>query len=366
MSPTTFNRLSLSFGALAIVLASASTVRAQTCKDTTECPQGFVCERYATPIPPAAVDGGAAPTASDTPASSGATVPADFAPPTSGGACRPAPCANDSQCGAGMVCLSSKTSECTAPAIACAPGSKCDLPAPSCVDKIVSTCAYKWQLPCNTDLDCGANFVCNPVTTGSCSGGSGTATPGTNASDPGAGAPQDLRAPIPPDQCTTTTSFPGYCQPKAATCTADSECPAAWTCKVIATTTPVTDGPAPAPAVDAGTTSSQGGGNGSSAGVAPPQSLPRPPEETAKVCVSPLGYGGTASRDDKPVDTGNPGTGNPEPQTPNVPPTGKPATGESADDSPKAGCAVGGGAGSSLALVALGMVGIALARRRRK
>jgi MYXO-CTERM domain-containing protein len=361
MSPTTFKRLSLSFGALAILLASASTARAQACKDTTECPKGFVCQQHytTTPTEPPAVDGGAAPTASDTPTSTGAALPAPGVAPPPGGSCFPAPCANDSECGAGMVCLSSKTSECTAPAIACAPGTKCDLPAPTCVDKIVSTCAYKWQLPCNTDLDCGANFVCNPSVIGTCSGGGGTGTPGTNASDPAAGAPQDLRAPLPPDQCTTTTSFPGYCQPKAATCTADSECPADWSCKAIASTTPVTDGPA----VDAGAGTSSGG-NGSSAGVAPPASLPKP-QDTAKVCVSPLGYGGTATRDDKPVDTSKPGTGNPEPQTPNVPPTGKPAVGESADGSPKAGCAVGGGAGSSLALVAFGIVGLALARRRR-
>jgi MYXO-CTERM domain-containing protein len=361
MSRTTFKRLSLSFGALAIVLASASAARAQSCKDTTECPKGFVCEQHdSTPPVQPAVDSGAAPTASDTPASTGATLPAPGVAPPPGGSCFPAPCANDSECGAGMVCLSSKTSECTAPAIACAPGSKCDLPAPTCVDKIVSTCAYKWQLPCNTDVDCGANFVCNPSMISTCSGGSGTATPGTNASDPAAGAPQDLRAPIPPpDQCTTTTSFPGYCQPKATTCTADSQCPAAWTCKAIATT-PVTDAPAPRPAVDGGTTSSQGSGNSSSAGVAPPESLPKPPEETVKVCVSPLGYGGTATRDGEPVDTSKP-----EPQSPNVPPTGKPA-GESADgDAPKAGCAVGGNAGSSFALLALGMVGLALARRRR-
>jgi MYXO-CTERM domain-containing protein len=365
MTSTTFKRLSLSLGFLAIAVASASTAQAQSCKDTTECPKGFVCEQYATPLPsPAptpAVDGGAAPTASDLPASSsGAAYPADIAP-AMGGACRPAPCTADSQCGAGMVCLSSKTSECTAPAIACAPGSKCDLPAPTCVDKIVSTCAYKWQLPCTTDLDCGANFVCNPSVTSSCSGGGGTGTPGTSASDP-AGVPRDLIAPAPPpDQmCTTTTSFPGYCQPKATTCTTDAECPAAWPCKAIAATTPVTDGPTRAPAVDGGTTSS---GNSSNAGVAPPEALPKPPEETVKVCVSPLGYGGTAYPT-RPVDTKGDGsnTGNPEPATP---PTGNPATGESADDSPKAGCAVGGSAGSSFALLAFGLVGLALARRRR-
>jgi MYXO-CTERM domain-containing protein len=194
--------------------------------------------------------------------------------------------------------------------------------------------------------------------TGGSTSSGGMGTPSSGATAPAAGVPADLVPPTDP-KCTTTTSFPGYCQPKATTCTASTDCPAAWTCNEIPSSS-VDSGPATRPAADGG------------AGVAAPMTndLPAPPPpQNQKVCISPLGYGGTGYRDQSTSNDGKGGgssTANPE-----APPsTGSPATtggpGESGGLSPKAGCAVGGGAGSSLALVAFGVVGIALARRRRK
>jgi hypothetical protein len=359
MSFTALTRLSLSIGTIGIVLAAASPARAQACKDTTQCPQGFVCEISQTPPPtdPGAPDGKTA---------AGLPAPADLIAPANGGYCQPAPCTKDSECGAGMLCHSETRKECSGvtPAIACAPNSDCAKPEPSpqtCTETKVSLCVYKWQLPCNTDVECGAGFNCMPVVSGSCSGSSGSGTPSsTGATAPASGA-MDLRAPVPAvdggTTCTTTTSFPGYCQPKATTCAADTDCPAAWKCNAVAMTTPTRDLPV--------SSSSDGNTSDGGAGIA----APRPPEETTKVCQSPLGYGGTAGRDVTTTDNKGDGTSTGTPPTsPTSPsPSGGNPQNESAA-SPNAGCSLAGNAtgASSLALVAFGLVGLAVARRRRR
>jgi hypothetical protein len=359
-----FTRLVLSLGSLAIVLTAASGARAQQCDAKVLCPKGFVCQISPMPTEPAVTDPapGCAPDAK---------CSALVAPPTPlGGWCMPAPCTQDTECGAGMVCHSENVKTCsggTAPAIACAPNSMCELPQPSpevCTESTVSICAYKWQLPCNTDVDCGAGFNCTPVTTTTCSGGMGVPTPTTGGgTEPSSGssgaAPADFAAPRPPDTCTTSTpSFPGYCQPKATTCTADAECPDAWTCVSLPTREPST------PVMGSGT----GGGTATDTGATRPAPTadpiaPPPPTTTTMVCQSPIGsYGGTATVG---TDAKGSSTGSPEPT---VPPTagGGQTTGQRESASPNAGgCAVGGGAGGSMLGLGLALVGILSARRRR-
>jgi hypothetical protein len=165
--------------------------------------------------------------------------------------------------------------------------------------------------------------------------------------------------------CTTTTSFPGYCAPKATTCTVDSDCPASWTC----VDTRVVAGNAGAPAGSSG------------ASIAPGEPAPTrgststPP--TPKICQSPYQiYGGAKDAEGRPVETigggtagngGNNGggTGSTD-QTSGVPHI-EPSTspGQSAAASGSGGCAVGGARGSALAS-ALALLGLVAARRRRR
>lgn len=93
-------------------------------------------------------------------------------------------CATDADCGQAMVCRSQTVTTCTGGAAApvkCDPNTVCEptpvLP-PTCSDSTLSQCAYRWQLPCNADADCGDGFLCQPSTMTTCSG----STPGTAGS----------------------------------------------------------------------------------------------------------------------------------------------------------------------------------------
>jgi MYXO-CTERM domain-containing protein len=392
-----FNRSIASLGFLALAFA-ASPARAQDCKADTDCKKGFYCElTIATPPPtepaPTCAPGSKCPVSDPVPTTNivaPGTVPAQMT-----GICREAPCTADTDCGAGMICHTDTIQACsggsTGVAPACPPNADClvakPVPAtdPVCTETKVSTCMYKWQLPCNADADCGAGFTCQPTVTGSCSGGSGTATPGSTGTASGGGTASGTggstgstgaAAPTfvpPPDSCTTTSSFPGYCAPKATTCTVTADCPTDWTCEASATgrdaTTTNTSGPATGAAAPSGTTAP-----GVAADVAVPPSgggatLPAP-VPTTMMCVAPLGvYGVARDASGTPQTTGTGGStsgpgGTPAPMTPGATGNGGQTSNESA--MPSAGCAVGGvTSGSSLAF-ALGLVGLALARRRRQ
>jgi MYXO-CTERM domain-containing protein len=376
-------RLLVAAGVLAVMLTAAPLAQAQDCKTTAECPQGFVCEltpvTQPQPAPaPACPPGALCPVVDPVPIAKTAAV---------SGSCRPGPCTKDSECGPTQVCHTETISSCSGggtKAVACAPNTKCDPPAPVappvCTETTVSTCAFKWQLPCNADADCGAGFTCMPSVTGSCSGssgttGSGTVTPGTTGTaTPGTGASAPGQAaPLPPDSCTTTTSFPGYCQPKATTCTANTDCPADWTC--VTAPTPVTR-EIGAPANSGGTSAAAG-----SSGATPPTTdpaLPVPPATDIKVCESPYGYG-TGTRIEAPTatapkaggtggTTGSTAGGGQLPWDTGPAPASGPARDSGNPASPKAGCAVATGtpgAGAPLVLGALALVGLVLTRRRR-
>jgi len=240
----------------------------------------------------------------------------------------------------------------------------------TCTTTTQKLCAFKWQLPCNVDSDCGTEFTCNPTVSGICSAGSGSAPParmggssagtggtaGTTASDtPADTAPPaavDASAPV----CTTTSSFPGWCAPKATTCAMDSDCPSGWTC---------TAAPAPEPAQTRGGLTAADGGAASptlvdaGAATSPP---------VVKMCVGPYGYGyptrGTndAGKGTTTIGTGGAGGGTSSP----VPPAGSSAGGPTGTDyGPHGGCAMAPAHGGS-AFALLGFATLLLAYRRRR
>lgn len=147
-------------------------------------------------------------------------------------------CANASDCGQAMICHSQASTSCsggTAVAVPCAPNTVCPTPSPASDPVCTATfqCVYPWQLPCNADVDCGDGFVCQPTPMGMCSGSAPVAGGGT--------AP----APV----CVTTSSFPGSCQAKVASCSSDADCPSVWKCVDTTAPTTVSSGPT---AMDAG------------------------------------------------------------------------------------------------------------------
>jgi MYXO-CTERM domain-containing protein len=176
-------------------------------------------------------------------------------------------------------------------------------------------------------------------------------------------------APIPPDQtCTTTTTFPGYCQPKATTCASNTDCPMDFTCTAVPS--PNTSGPVSGgTAGTSGTATPETKAPAGDAFVPPPAGVPVP---TTMVCASPFGYGiGRAAEDSTggtPTATGGPGQNGGSAGTggslPPMSPTPTHETAGTGTSMPTSGCAVGGGS-SSLALAALALLGLVIARRRR-
>ncbi len=166
-------------------------------------------------------------------------------------------CASDADCTQGMICHSQTSTVCSGGAAtpACAANTVCPpttVEPPTCTDVTTNQCMCPWDVPCNADADFGAGFVCQPMTGGTCSSsGPVTASPGSTGTDTatsggaasgGGGGSGTGAVPVPPPAampdagpvqdptCTTTTSYPGTCQPKASTCSVDAECPSQWTC----------------------------------------------------------------------------------------------------------------------------------------
>ena len=181
MSMMSLTRFFLGVTAIAAVSGLAGSAAAQTCTTDADCPQSFTC-----------VDGGVttSPTAPDPACAPGAECPKlapSTTPPTVYKYCQAKSCSADANCGPGMVCHTQTYSECSggAPttAIACAPNTTCERPAPTppetnCTNRTISRCAFKWELPCKADAECGDGFTCKPTVSGSCSSSPGTVTPG--------------------------------------------------------------------------------------------------------------------------------------------------------------------------------------------
>jgi hypothetical protein len=361
-------RKSFLVAAASLILGAAGMAQAQTCASDKDCPQGYTChaDTVVAPTP------GCKPGAECGHEDAGAPVVVS--------SCVPKSCSADTDCGAGMVCHEEKSVACSggtavAPP-ACPSDHPCSLdagaappkpPEEMCTTTIVKMCAFNWQLPCNMDSDCGTGFTCKPTVSGSCSGsaGTGTATPGTSGGSGSGGSsgssggaarpapfapPSDAGAASPP-MCTTMTSYPGYCAPTVTTCTADGDCPTNWKC-TEGYNTPVASDPPP----------------GSSAPVAPPRMDAGAPPP--KMCTSTLAGG--PARDSK-GEVGAPGMGTSGgsnaggSQPPLAPPGAVADAGAALATTKSSGCALGAGAGSSsLGLVMVGMLGVALLRRRRR
>jgi hypothetical protein len=377
----TRTKLLSSVGALTALLALAPSAEAQQCQTAADCGKGFTCLLVPVAVP-VAKPACAPPLdcASDPPA------PAADAGTQTIGYCEAARCTNDSDCGTTMVCHTSTSSACAGgTASACAKGVPCpEAPAPSpgsCTTTTVSTCAYRWQLPCKADAECGDGFTCIPIVTSACSGGGSAGTAGSTTGSPGAGAPTPAAdggaamsasrsAPVPPgDSCVTTTSDFGACTPKATSCVADADCPAAWTCVDVPPSRTVSSPTAP----DEGMTATAGTAGTNASAIAPGEPAPSgganvPASGGTRTCQSPLGtFGGTAT------DTGGGtietvggagGDGTKEGGSGSAAPMASSASPSAG--APSSGCALGGRAqGTSLAVSALALLGLVVARRRR-
>ena len=359
---TKMNRLL--FAATFFLLGLAgSRASADSCSADTDCPQSFACVVVGT---------------STAPACKGTGCPADGAAPDPVvyKACEPKACASDADCGTGMVCYEQKTTSCSGSGgstSGCAANTKCDagpiitMTAETCTTTTRNVCAFKWQLPCNADSDCGDAFVCQPSVSGGCStssrgvsstsgGTGGGASSGSSSSPPAvdAGAPE----------CQTTTSFPGACRAQATTCTGDSECPSGWTCTAIGTPVPVTGVGAPV--------SVRG-----DASAATPADSADAGGSTTKICIGPFGAGEPTRGG---VDVGNGGettTGSGHQGTGgSIPPAsaGGDATGGTTGGASASPGSSGGGCavvpirarGSALLMLGLATVGLVLVRRRSR
>ncbi len=347
------------FGCLGLC---GKTAFAQTCTADADCPRGFSCQvSGVVSVTEPACPTGAKCATSGAGAATGTTATIST--------CEPAACVTDSDCGTDMVCYAQTSTSCSGSGgtPACPPDSaKCDPPAPptksdyTCTTTTTSSCAYKWQLPCNADADCGGGFVCQPTVTGVCSGGSATGSSGTGVGGDTAGV--NIPVDVPPSSCTTTTSFPGYCQVQATTCAVDADCPASWKC-IDAPSIPVPL-PAPVEPVAGGTTGASGGAPTAVAGAGAGNvggAAPDPTTTAGKVCASPYvppggfksggsGYGGevggTGTSGSDPTGAGGSvgisnGTGG---VTGGAPPPAASSTGGTVETPVAGGPASGGGA----------------------
>ena len=402
---------SVAFSSLAFVRRVLADVPT-TCTSDAECSKGFTCQ-------PWAVSGGTAPACppdapdcavSNTPktdsgggggvngatgsSGAGAVTGTDVGSGNVSGTtptttvisrCEPGPCQADSDCGPNMVCHTESYGECSTTGSApppCEPGQKCesavDPTQTTCTTRTRSFCAFHWQLPCNADADCGTGFTCRPQISGACSGG----TPVSAGSDAGGStgsAADPGRSATPHDNCVTTMTFPGSCQPVATTCTVDADCPGDWVCQEIATP------PSRGDASGAGGDSGQGtSGTATGAGAASGSAVTAAGAATgSRMCNSPFlpplrgsdateGAGTPTSGSTPPGGTGGTTAGSDKDAAGSGGANGAAhVAGEAGASNGAGGCSVSGrgGAGSRVAgaLSVLTLLGLgAVVRRRRR
>jgi hypothetical protein len=371
----------VAFLTAAAAIGFAAPARAQSCASDGDCPQSYTCVTSTVIAEPAP----ACPPGADC-----AKPEVDASvPPTVVKFCEPKTCSVDKDCGAGMVCYTQTAEACSGGVaqVRCAANTECDAGAPTkteptCTTTTTSQCAFKWQLPCKADTDCGDGFACQPNVSVGCSAGSsgGAGTPShsgsTGSASGGPNQPVAVDAsvtgvPTPPPSdggaapiCVTTTSLPGYCQPKASTCTTDTDCPATWKCEDILVAVPVASQPANQPST-----------GGAAGGPAELVDADLASDAGAKACVSPVGGGygyptrGGVSSGSAPETTGT-GNGNADAGVTTATPPGATA-GASASTSDKAassssGCSLAGGGAEPTGLMLLALVVLTRARRRSR
>jgi MYXO-CTERM domain-containing protein len=358
MTKVTGARLVFVAACVSVALA-APAASAQTCSADTDCPQGFACVASATTTPVCKGTG--------CPADAGAAEPAVTL------SCQQKACTTDADCGTGMVCYELKSTGCYGSggsSSGCAPNTACDAgtvvtSVETCTTTTRDVCLFKWQLPCNADADCGDGFVCAPNVSGGCatSGGAVSGAPnGTAGATGGGGSSPAPAADGGAPACPTTTSYPGWCTPKAATCTSDSQCPGGWTCTAVGTPVPVTGGGAPASVPADG------------AAPAPVAAVDAGGSPTM-ICVGPFGAGAPTRGGVDTTTAGQAAAAGHDGNAPAVAPgaggsgaAGGTTGGASAGASSSGGgCAVAPGraADRGLFLLGLALAGIAVRRRRR-
>lgn len=246
-------RLSFSFLVAAAPFAVSAAARAEACGDQT-CPKNWECQS----VPGATTDLACAP---------GADCPAP-PPPTTIEVCAPLPCSSDADCASDMVCYSETHTECDS-APPCAKAGDCPAPADSaCTTVTQSACVPRYVPPCGADADCGVGFTCEAQEECACGGSTGTAggpTPSSGggsagssgsggsfapapaadggAADPappedgGATPPDEKMAPDagapsePPPDCVCTPTNTKTCKLVEVACNTASDCPAGFTCE---------------------------------------------------------------------------------------------------------------------------------------
>lgn len=355
---------------------------AQTCKADSDCLQGYTCVSEGVtsePAPACPPNADCAKLALDGLDGSASTSTIMI--------CEPKPCSLDSDCGAGMICHEQTSGGCSGGValVSCSPNTPCDAGTPTtsdpttCATTTTKQCVFRWELPCNTAADCGDGFTCQPSVVGECSAGSADGSGGTVSASggsissgpallPDSGAQAPTLPPVDagaPPTCTTTTSFPGSCQPKATICAADADCPALWKCTGIALPQPAIEGSTTA--ADAAVIAPVPGGKGvaTDAGV-------------EMVCVSPLGgYGyavsGGTSTGSTPIVAGTGAANADGGATTSAPTTANGRAGASnapdgtSTSTASGGCAVAGHGAepTGIGLLLLALFGVSRARHRR-
>ena len=233
--------------------------RAESCKESSDCPKGFTCHEY---------QAGAC--------TQPACEPGKMCPPPPPcevvieHECIPASCETNADCADFMVCYESTVTECSGgaaePAVDCPPNEPCTMTKattpvmPVCTEHKTKQCTPRYELPCQTETDCGAGFSCEATEQCMCSGSAGTAAAepasapdssgaavdaGTSSSSSDAFAPvpaqdggtdmfvaaKDAGAPV----CECHKSDVKYCRVKEVMCEADKDCPANFACVTYAT-----------------------------------------------------------------------------------------------------------------------------------
>ncbi|HEX3697322.1 MAG TPA: hypothetical protein VH374_18250 [Polyangia bacterium] len=179
----------------------------------------------------------------------------------------------------------------------------------------------------------------------------------------------------PPDMCTTMAVYPGSCRPKATSCIADADCPAAWKCldAPVPIAEPATGGTQSGSAVDGGAATKSASSNNSGAATSPPTVAP-----AVKTCESPydLGIRNGTTKGDGPI--GTPGASAPATDngtsgggpTMGTPPSGSTqGSGSGSTTSPSAGgCSINPGTDASHfgGLALLTLLGLIAVRRLRR
>jgi hypothetical protein len=197
-------------GALAVLApAAALAVDAPSC--TLDCEQGYVCELLPQACPLILCLDENDP---NCPRCDGAPAPA----------CVPAACESDEDCGGGTVCAE-HTVFVDCAVVAPAPASQgsseqkaaADAPdSTGCTPSVIRECTPRWQLPCETDGDCGAGFRCEEQQ--SCS------VPPAAPTDP------DSRERAADVEVTCEPSGVFACVVIETPCVSDADCPAQFVC----------------------------------------------------------------------------------------------------------------------------------------